>query len=73
MDAVTIQLIVASGGFVGLFLVLFRFGKIEQQIENLGRGITEIKTNVKSIDRGRTELCIQITILERQVEERTRI
>jgi hypothetical protein len=62
-----LQLIMGSGGLLGVFILIFRTGKIVERIDNL----EEMKKDVKEIKTTMNSMAIQIAKLETRVEERT--
>lgn len=56
-----------SGGLLGVFILIFRTGKIVERIDNL----EEMKKDVKEIKTTMNSMAIQIAKLETRVEERT--
>lgn len=65
------QCIVGSGGLIGICFVIFRTGKIVQNIENIAKEVKEISQKVGELEKGQTEMRVQLGKLETRVEERT--
>ena len=70
-----IELILGSGGLIGICIVIFRMGKIVQNIETLDenckKNFSEMRADIKEIRQGINVIEVQIGKLETRVEERT--
>lgn len=66
-----INLLLGSGGLLGLLIVIFRSGKIVQKIESMDKRLDKMDETLHSLDKGQSEIRIQLGKLETRVEERT--
>jgi uncharacterized Ntn-hydrolase superfamily protein len=66
-----IQIIIGSGGVLGIAFLVFRTGRIVEKIESSDKKISEIKDDIKEVRRTLNLIEIQIGKLETRVEERT--
>lgn len=65
------QILIGSGGLLGIIILVFRTGKIVEKVENSDKKISEIKDDIKDIKRALGNMEVQIGKLETRVEERT--
>ncbi len=66
-----IQLLIGSAGLIGVGGLIFRTGKIVQNIENIAKDVKEISQKVGELEKGQTEMRVQLGKLETRVDERT--
>ncbi len=66
-----ISLCLGGGGLLGIFGLVFAFGRMFQKIENLTKDVIEIKSDIQSIKNTLGSMAVQLGKLETRVEERT--
>ena len=66
-----VQLIIGSGGLIGVLILIFRTGRIVEKLDSLDRSACEMKLDIKCINAKLGTIDIQIAKLETRLEERT--
>lgn len=77
-----INLLIGSGGIVGVCIVIFRFGKLVQKIDSMNdkmdngflsvdKRLEKIDSKLDALEKGQSDLRVQLGKLETRVEERT--
>lgn len=70
-----IQILLGSGGLIGIVLLFFQLGRFAQKIESLEidskKNFLEIKGDIKEMKHSINAIEIQLSKLETRVEERT--
>ena len=73
-----LSLLIGSGGFLGVLLMVFRMGKLvkacehtAEKVSELGDEIKEVKEEIKEMRKDINDIKVQIGKLETRVDERT--
>ena len=70
-----VQLLVGSGGFIAILIVMVKVGRIVEKVDNLSlrmdKELTQVHEEMKCTNKILNDLVVRIGCLETRVEERT--
>lgn len=59
-----IQLVIGSGGFLGIAFIIFRTGRMVQQITTLDKDINSVKTDIKDLSKEVADVKERVSFME---------